>query len=336
MKLRTILFFSMCALGSLALAQRDFSNMGRTPAELRFIEDPLEIELKEPSWFWHDPEEETPEDQLKYANQLLQAGDRDAAYEAYDDLVHEWHATKEALRAQMNLARIADEDGNATKAYEAYIYLLAHFNGRFEVGPVLASAARLADTIAFKDTKRALRRHSYRALRANYERIIHFSPRWYRVPEMLLRIADLYALEGLYSSTITICDQIVVDWRNYEKMDEVVTTYCTACRKLADQWRNDTGQLLQIERLIGGACTFRPKHPEVKLFREWQEEVYVMRRNRSYAKALFYDNQEAYPIESAIQAYEMFLADFPDAKESESARKRLEALKALQPAAPAN
>ncbi len=324
------LFLITGLLASLGFAQRDYSNMGRTPAELRFIEDPLEIELKEPSWFWHSPEKDTPEEQLKYANQCLAEGDREEAYEAYDDLVHEWHATKEALRAQLALARIADEDGKTTTAYEAYIYLLAHFNGRFEVGPVLDNAARLADTIAFKDTQRAVRRHSYRSLRENYERIIHFSPRWHRVPEMLLRIADLYHKEGRYDSTITICDQIVVNWRNYEKMDHVVYTYCNACRHLANQWENDAGQLLQVERLIGGACAFRPNHPDIQLFRKWQQEVYIMRRDRSYAKARFYDNLEAYPIEAAIQAYEMFLTDFPDAEESEFARQRLDALKALQ------
>ena len=54
MKMKTFLL-AMCLFCTLvASAQyQDYSQMGKTPAELRFIDDPLKIDLKEPSWFWH-------------------------------------------------------------------------------------------------------------------------------------------------------------------------------------------------------------------------------------------------------------------------------------------
>jgi regulator of sirC expression with transglutaminase-like and TPR domain len=48
-----------------------------------------------------------------------------------------------------------------------------------------------------------------------------------------------------------------------------------------------------------------------------------MRRNRSYEKATFYDNPEAYSVEAAAEAYRAFLRLFPDAPQAETVRKRL-------------
>lgn len=302
---------------------QDYSRMGKTPAELMFIDNPMEVDLKEPSWFWHNPKRSTPEDQLIYAAELERAGKTKAALEAYDDLVHEWHSTPEALKAQLSLARIYSAQGEARKAYDEEIYLLAHFAGRFELEPVLTDAMAQADLLAAREADRALRVHSGGALRENYERIIHFAPRWHRVPEMMVRIAELYMLDGEYSGAITICDRIIVDWPAWDRMDEVVFLYCDACRKQADVWKNDTGRLRQLERLIAGARTFRPLHPDLETFARWQQETYELRRARSYEKATFYDNPKAYSVEAAILAYQTFLREFPDAPEADTARARL-------------
>lgn len=327
MKLKYLLSLSLLCVTATAFAQyRDYSRMGKTPAELRFIEDPREVELKEPSWFWHNPEKDSAEEQLRYADECYRDGDLTEAAEAYDDLVHEWHSTAEALRAQLMLARVYDELGNTRAAYEAYIYLLAYFAGRFELEPVLKNVMRLADTMVYEDQQASLGKYSNARLRANYENIIYYAPRWESVPTMLLRIANLYAAEGNYSSTLTICDRIVVQWKNYKQMDAVVDTYCTACRQLANQWRNDTGQLLKVERLLAGAMAYAPTHARIPTYKLWLQEIYELRRNRSYEKARFYDNPAAYSVDSAILAYEMFLEDFPDAKEVEVVRKRLQEL----------
>ncbi len=300
--------------------------MGKTPAELRFIEDPMEIELKEPSWWWHNPKKDTPGEQLAYAAELEQKGKAEKAAEAYDDLVHEWHATPEALIAQLAIARIYSTLGETQKAYDADVYLLAHFSGRFVLEPVLKDAVAHADLLTARNQGRTFRLDSGEALRQNYERIIHFAPRWPRVPELLLRIALLYAQDKQYDSTITVCDRILVDWPNCPKTDEAVMTYCQACRNLANEWQNDVGRLRHLERLIAGAVAFRPGHPEVETFDRWQREIYLMRRDKSYALAAFYDNPEAYSPDAALRAYQGFLRDFPDSPQAEDARARVVAL----------
>lgn len=314
---------SFLAVTALQAQYQDYSRMGKTPAELMFIDDPMTIELKEPSWFWHNPKCSTPEDQLIYAAKLEREGKTKAALEAYDDLVHEWHATPEALKAQLALASLYSAKGEARKAYDEEIYLLAHFAGRFELEPVLADAMAQADLLVANEAARSFKLNSGDSLRKNYERIIHFAPRWHRVPEMMLKIADLYVRDEDYSGAITICDRIIVDWPSWERMDEVVYLYCEACRKQADVWQNDTGRLKQLERLLAGAQTFRPLHPSLETFAQWQQETYELRRARSYVKATFYDNPKAYSVEAAVLAYQTFLREFPDAPEADAARARV-------------
>lgn len=319
-------FFAVMTVCCAAMAwaqYQDYSRMGKTPAELRFIEDPMEVELKEPSWLWHNPKKSTPAEQLAYAAALERAGEAERAAEAYDDLVHEWHATPEALTAQLAQARIWSALGEAQKAYDADIYLLAHFGGRFVLEPVLKDAVAQADLLTARNQGRTFRLASGKALRENYERIIHFAPRWPRVPELLLRIALLYAQDKAYDSAITVCDRILVDWPNCPKTDETVRAYCQACRNQADLWRNDTGRLRHLERLIAGARTFRPSHPDVVLFDTWQREIYALRRAAAYGQAAFYDNPAAYSTEAALLAWQGFLRDFPDAPQAPEVRARV-------------
>ena len=306
----------------------DYSRMGKTPAELMFIDDPMDIELKEPSWWWHDPEKDSPAEQLEYARALEAEGKADAAIDAYDDLVHEWHATPEALKAQLAIARLYSAAGEAEKAYDADIYLLAHFSGRFEMEPVLKDALSQADLMAGRAGSGflGLRRYSHATLRSNYERIIHFAPRWVMVPELLMRIGALYSDAGQYASALTIYDNIIVRWPSFARMDDVVYCYAKACREQANVWHNDTGRLNNLERLIAGAIAFRPAHPSRADFEAWQREIYEIRRDGSYVKAAFYDNPKAYSPDSAIRAYQAFLQQFPDAPQADAVRARIAAL----------
>jgi len=310
--------------GSWAGAQyQDYSQMGKTPAELRFIDDPMEIELKEPSWWFHNPKKKTPEDQLAYAQSLEREGKKKKAAGAYDDLVHEWHATPEALTAQLALARIWSDMGEAQQAYDADVYLLAHFSGRFTLEPVLKDAVAQADWLAERQRAMSLKSASWKSLRENYERIIHFAPRWPRVPELLLKIAALYNDEKEYASAITVCDRIFADWPKCSVEERCVRVYCQACRDQATVWARDAGRLHQLERLLAGACAFRPSHPDVRQFAAWQAEIHLMRQKLAYEQTRFYDNPKAYSVEAAIRGCQTFLRDFPEAPEAEAVRARL-------------
>ncbi len=326
MKLKLFSLLLLCATSVYAQYQ-DYARMGKTPAELMFIDDPMTIDLKEPSWFWHNPKKDSPQEQFAYAVQLERDGDISDAIEAYDDLVHEWHATEEALRAQLSIARLESAAGHTRAAYDADIYLLAHFSGRFELEPVLKDAVAQADLMAAGEANKALRLYSGNALRQNYERIIHFAPRWKQVPHLLLKIAQLYIADEAYDSAITVCDRIAVDWPTFEKRDTLVYTYCYACRMQASVWANDIGRLEQLERLLAGAITFYPDAPNIEQFKTWQQEVHDMRREQTYRQTDFYDNPQAYSVDAAIRSYENFLREFPEAPQADTVRARIQELR---------
>lgn len=330
MKLLFFIFGCLFLGVTVASAQyQDYSRMGKTPAELKFIDDPLEIERKEPSWwFWNRPEKDSAADQLTYAAELERAGKVSQAIEAYDELVHEWHATQEALYAQLAIARLESARGRAQAAYNADIYLLAYFSGLFTAGPVLEDAVAQADFIVEEERQRSIKLRMGSGLRANYERIIHFAPRWERVPDLLMKIANLYMEDGEYASAITVFDRLIVDWPQYERLDEVVWTYCEACRKMADAWARDTGRLKLLERLLAGALVFRPMHPGREQITQWKQEVMALRRVEAYKKACFYDNPKAYDPMAALLAYQAFLQEFPEAPEAPRVRARISALSA--------
>lgn len=328
MKARTLFLLLGLALASVAWAQyRDYAQMGKTPAELQFIDNPLEIEKKEQAWwFWNKPKMDTAADQLAYAAELERAGKQCKAIRAYNDLVRQWHTSSEALYAQMSIARLESAMGNAAAAYDADLYLLAYFAGHFQSGPVLEDAVAQADLMVAQNRAGKIKLRLGSGLRANYERIIHFAPRWERVPDLMVKIAELYAQDEEYASTITVCDRLFIDWPAYEKLDDVVALYCAACRQLANQWQNDTGRLKHLEQLLSGAIIFRPAHADAPLFKRWKQEIYELRRARSYEKATFYDNPKAYSLEAAIRAYQTFLREFPDAPQVPQVRERLAAL----------
>ncbi len=322
MKILLILSF-FCLTAFVRAQYQDYSRMGKTPAELMFIDDPMEVELKEPSWFWHNPKKDTAELQLAYATTLEREGKLDDALEAYNDLVHEWHATPEALTAQLALARIYSAEGKTQRAYDADIYLLAHFSGRFELEPVLKDAVAQADLIAATEQEKTLKLHSGETLRGNYERIIHFAPRWHRTPDLLMKIAQLYVDDEAYGSAITVCDRILVDWPNYERLEELTYLYCSACRQQASARSNDIGRLQQMERLIKGAITFYPTHPDREQFLTWQDEIAQMRHDLAYRLTSFYDNPKAYSREAAELAYRNFLLQYPDSPKADEIRERV-------------
>ena len=148
MRRRTLALACACCAAVTGWAQyQDYSQIGRTPEALRFLDDPLKIELKEPAWLFGGPKMGTPAEQLLLAERLEREGKREEAVEAYDDLVHEWHASPEALTAQLAIARLESAAGRAQQAYDADVYLLAHFAGRFELEPVLADAVAQADAL---------------------------------------------------------------------------------------------------------------------------------------------------------------------------------------------
>lgn len=315
-------------------AQGDpYANAGKTPAELMFVTDPLKIDKKEPSfWFWNRPSKDTPAEQLAYAEELLSKQDFKGAAKAYNQLVRTWHSAPEALDAQVSLARCYNMLQDYKSAYNENIYLLAYFMGQFDLEPVLTHALSQADYLSHnRPTFFGIDLASNDEYREDYERIVHFVPRWYRVPEILERIALLYEADENYSSAITIYDRIIVQWNQAPNILAVVYQYCQACRHFADKNTQDLARLLQLENLIKGAELHYPQHPSIEQIKAWREEVYILRRDQAYTQADYYDTK-AHNYKAARLAYQQFLIDFPNAPQAPQIQQRIAQLTVPQSA----
>lgn len=306
----------------LAANPRDFAGDGRTPAEHMIVYDPLEIERKEPSFWWR-PSEQTPEAQLVLA-QRYEAEDRlKKARNAYNDLVHAWHSAPEAVTAQQAIARIYEKQGKYQDAYDENIYLLAHFSGQFPLDPILDKTFKLANLLA--ENRRGwfgIDLIGANALRENYQRIIHFAPRWQRAPEVLLRIGALYESDGRYTEALATYSRILTAFPETQLKDDIIYRVCESLLKLAKSKSQDSEKLKECENRLALMIRSNPKHPGRDTFEEWQQEIYAMRRELSYNKAKFYDNRK-YSAAVTKDAYAKFLSEFPDAPQRDAIAARL-------------
>lgn len=308
------------------LAQmRNFDQQGQTPAELMFIYDPLKIDRKEPS-FWYRPSEDTAKEQLVYAQAIETEDDYEDAIDAYQDLVHRWHNTPQALTAQLRIANLFELLEKPQESYDEFIYLLAHYKGKFDLEPVLKKSLAQADLLSHTNkTFFGLDLNSNDALRKNYERISHFAPRWDYTPEILMRIGGLYDKEKAYESSITIYDRLVIQWPTARCYDQAVYAYAQAVFNLASVSKQDIGRLAQMERLINGVLKHDAQHPSIEQFTTWKNDIYTWRRDQSYVLASYYDKR-GYKNQAAYIAYQAFLRDFPDAPQAPEIRTRLATL----------
>ncbi len=303
--------------------------MTQRPQELRFFDDPLDIDRKTPSFF-HSPDKETATAQLDYARTLDKAGDANGAIDAYQDLIHEWHSTPYAAAAQRRITQLREAANEPYETLDECFYALKHFPGKIRIEELLKRALAQADYISANNINLlGLRRNGNKALRKNYESIIHFAPRWTRVPELLQRIAALYEDDQAYASAITIYDQIIVNWPHADCYQHVVALYCHAVLKLAQASSQDGGRLLHLQQLIQGAIQNNPNHPNLKQFQADQATIYALRQDLAYAQARFYD-KKGYSPQAARLTYQALLRDFPDAPQAPQVRKRLAEIEASE------
>lgn len=330
--MKTHLFLiAALALTAPALAYTpDYAGDGKTPAERMIIEKPFEIDRKAPSFWWR-PSEKDPAAQLALAKKYETEGRLRKARNAYNDLVHEWHSAPEAVTAQLAIAAIYEKQAAWQDAYNENIYLLAHFSGQFPLEPVLENAFRLANLLAENNTGWfGLDLTGHTALRQNYERIVHFAPRWSRAAETYLRIGALYENEAYYTEAFATYARLLTAFPNTPLRDDVLYRANETLLKMARNEAQDAEKLRDCENLIALSIRNNPLHPKIPTFETWRDEIHAMRRALAYSQAKFYDTRR-HNVKAARHAYRNFLRDFPEAEQGPAIIARLAELD--QPAA---
>ena len=308
-------------------AAPDFGTRYATDAYPGFDTDlgPFQLERKEPRWFAfiNGPAKDTPEAQFLHGIALEERGAWGRAAKAYDALVREWPAAKEAPLAQARLAEILDvHEDDAFEAFLAYLYLVDFYSFQCDYAASVTTMHRLAGKMR-EEGKTILffRFRNTVDVRRAFECCVLRAPGAAWAPGAMLTIAELREEAGDWEEAVKVYENV----QNLHHGTAEATEACfreasVRMRILEDRGYNrercvDTLLFLnRAETVVGDA-----QKPAVRAFRD---ALTTRLDDEDYRAASFYDSRMR-TRRSAIRAYEQFLKDHPDSAHAETVRTRL-------------
>jgi len=317
----TLLLPALAAWGQVGTPGGD---SGQTPA---FQEtDPYEKpDRKEPS-MWHIPSENTPAAQFARATRFEQEQRRSRAISAYDALVHKWHTSPEAVRAQRNLAHLLEESGQYEEAFFEYQYLVGHFTGQFPFLDVLDHQYRCANALCGIDNKfLGLSTRSMKDIRRMYERLLRNGPNWPKAPEVGLRIGELHEAEEESPEAVAAYEQVQNRFPGTPAAHDAAYRAAVCRHQFATAHPRDTQSRNDAIAALAAFLRNYPSDPAAEGARARLTELEQQSLEATYAQAVFYDRNR-HDRTAAIAAYREFVRRFPDAPQAREATARLQIL----------
>lgn len=288
--------------------------------------DPYEKpDRKEPS-MWHRPGADTPAAQLALAARYEKEKRLSRAISANRSLVHKWHNAREAVTAQLNLARLLEEDGAYEDAFLEYQYLITYFAGQFPFLDTLDRQYRCANVICHTDhTFLGFSTRAVSDVRRLYERILLNGPNWAKAPEVAMRIGALRESEKEIPEAIAAYEQVQNRFPGTDAAHDAAyrAAICRSEFSLAHprdaQARNDA---------VAALNAFLRKYGNDPLAGNLRTHLKVLDGQTmaaAFAQAVFYDRQR-HDGAAAMAAYRDFQRRFPDAPQAKEAAARLQVL----------
>jgi len=292
--------------------------------------EPEGTQRKQPG-FWRRPERETPAEQLAHAEGLKAEGRIRKAARQYRALVHQWHDSPEAVKAQRVYAGMLEDQGKYDAAFNEFQYLVDYYSGQFDYGDVLDHQFRIANEVmnrryggllflpGFKSPERAL---------PLFEQISENAPTWARGPEVQFLIGWVQEEDKRYGSAIRAYDTLRQRWPH----DELAVTAAlagTRCLvRVADKSKRDEVSCQRALEALAGFIRDYPDDPNVDNVKEERDRLNRRLCKLHYDRAAYYDIIAKRP-ESALIAYSDFLRRFPYAEQAEAVSVRVRELEAV-------
>jgi outer membrane protein assembly factor BamD (BamD/ComL family) len=285
---------------------------------------------KSPSFF-HRPSKATPAKQFAFAEKQKAKGKLRAARGSYNDLVHEWHNSPEAVKAQYQLALILLDQGKYTKSFKAFQYLIDHYAGKFDYNKVLEYQTQIARQImgdrwgdflflpGFEAPERAL---------PLFEQIITNAPNWNKAPGVRLKMGLTYEEVKQYEDAISSYDTV----QQYHPFSTEAETalfrksYCLYV--LAKKAPRDEKRCRAALSALSSFLSRYKMSPNKTEAESYLEELNLHLSEMYYSRALFYDNKK-HP-DAALIAYQDFLKKFPSSKRAQEVFARTKILEKEQ------
>ena len=289
-------------------------------------------ERKEPKWFAfiNGPNRDNAADQLAYCGELIAAGNYSTARKHLDALVREWPTSPEAPKAQLQLAEVClnnllyYED-----AFAEYRYLLDFYSLQCDYDAVADKLYQVAGVMKREGKEVMFIRFANTVdVRRAFEACVLRSPGAKWVPEAMLTIGGLREDEGKYEEAVKVYENL----RNVhpDAPESKVATVREADSRmvsLRERSYNRARGRETIDFLKSAVRWCRPD--DVPHIRELLAEATAAMEEEAYRSAAFYDSPTR-TLRSAVNAYERFLAEYPESARAGEVRARLDELKAKQ------
>jgi TolA-binding protein len=271
---------------------------------------------------------ETPEEQLRYAKELLDAGKRKKASKAYRATVKIWPETREAALAQFEYAKLTEELQSPTRAAENYEYLFTYYTGSFPHEEALQRLFNLGTDLLEHRKGKFFFFRGFKAPERSipiFENVIRFGPRWERSSEAQFLIGRALQDTFSYEKAIAAYELVQIRYRDTEWAEEASFYKAQSLNKIAQESPNSDQAL---EDAWIGTIMFQQRHPDSLHNPEiaaYREALLNRRAEIAFEKARYYDDIARRPV-AALRAYEEFIKKFPSSEWTKQAKLRIEAL----------
>ena len=293
------------------------------------------VERKSSSWF-HRPKKDTPAEQLAYADSLRDAGRDSRAASQYSALVHEWHESPEAPRAQFEYAKLLEKQGDYAEAFDEYEYLIRNFVSGFSFNEVVDRQYRVANAI-MSTPGRFLwiieTAPDYEKALPLFEKIVANAPRWSQTCQAQYDIAQIHERKGELDEAISAYEIVQQNFPRDALAVDAAFRQGECLARLARENPREERRSQAARTLLQRVLREHPNAHEAAQARQWLQEVVARLAAMAYERAQFYDRRSGNPKAAAI-AYRDFLNKFPDDHRAAAARARLETLRTAETAQP--
>ena len=288
-------------------------------------------EKKTPGFIFRHPSKETAKEQLEHANQLLDLGKLKKAMKAYRALVHEWHESPEAAKAQMAFAGILEQKKKHKAAFDEYQYLIDHFTGQFSHEEALDHQFRLANHEMTRRHFRIFFMPGYTAPENAlplFRKIVANGPNWEKAAQSQFYIGLIHEEMEEYEEAVDAYEIVGTRYRDTDFGSDAAFRRAKCLFMMADRSPRDEASCMRALSALASYIADYAGEPGVVKAKENLQTLKLRLADMYFKKATFYDVVQKRP-KSAIIAYTDYIKRFPLSERSDEAAQRVVELKDL-------
>ena len=293
------------------------------------VKESTQPEKKTPKWlsFITGPKMEDSAAQFSYCRGLLAEGSYSKAARELDALVREWPVSREAPEAQLLLAETLEtKEKDYEEAFREWRYLVDFYSVQCDYSAAVDALYRVATILRIEGKTIMFFRFKNTAdVRRAFEACVLRAPGAAWAPQAMLTIAELREEELHWTEAIKVYENLRNLHRGTPEAKEALVREAAARMKVLEEMgynrermRDTVGFLEQAEGASDGG--------DREAISGMLAEARALVDDEAFAAAKFYDSRIR-TKRSAVNAYEMYLANYPQGRHAEEARMRLEELK---------